>query len=354
MALSFPSPGAAQGFALSGRVLKVQGSDSTPLARAWAVLHRITNENGTALDSTLTDSRGRYRLRVALPDSGAVYVVSISHQGVAYFTAPVRASRDSSLRLDPIAVYDTSSASPPIELRERHLILRRPEGGRGHRVLEILVLANRGTATRIASDTSHPVWQMSLPRGAIGLEVGASDVNYQTVYRRGDSVAVAAPIPPGEKQILITYFLTQSKLELTLDQPVGRFNLLAEDSTARLLAGPLENLGTQELQGLRFARFAGDGLAPGAEVILQMGSGGFSPTDWWWLVVALAGVALLTALIGRWPARLSAASLEAQLRAIDAALTQAPGDLPPEELKAYRRRKAQLERLLRPSDQAPP
>ncbi len=353
MALSFPPSGAAQGFGLSGRVLKVEGGDSTPLAHAWAVLHRITNENGTALDSTLTDSRGWYRLRVALPDSGAIYVVSVSHQGVVYFTAPMRAPRANSLRLDPIAVYDTSSVSPVIELRERHLIVRRPEGSRRHRVLEILVLANRGTLTRIAPDTSRPVWQMSLPRGAVGVEVGASDLNYEAVYRRGDSVAVAAPIPPGEKQILLTYFLTQSKLELTLDQPVRRFNLLAEDSTARLLAGPLKNLGTQELEGVRFARFAEDELAPGAKVILQMSSDGFSPTDWWWLVVALAGVVLLAALIRRWPARPSDLSLEAQLQAIEAALTQSPDSLSPGELKAYGKRKAELEKLLRRSDEAP-
>ncbi len=318
------------------------------------MLHRLTTENGAPLDSALTDSRGWYRLRVAGPDSAAIYVVSVLHRGVAYFAAPIRATRQGEIRLDPITVYDTSSVDPPIELTERHLIVRRPQDRQGRRVLEILMLANRGGLTRIAPDTSRPVWQMELPRGAVGLEMRESDLGYETVYRRGNSVAVAAPIPPGQKQVLLSYFLPGDQLELRLDQPVQRFNVLVEDSTAHLVAGPLQSLGIQELHGIEFAQFLGDGLAPGSEVILRMSGGGGSPAAWWWLVVALAGAALLTVLLRRWPVnRASPHSLEAQLQAIESALAQSPDKLAPAEIEAYRKRKAQLEKLLRRSAEAP-
>ncbi|GIW51259.1 MAG: hypothetical protein KatS3mg081_0614 [Gemmatimonadales bacterium] len=353
-ALSFPAAGSAQGFALSGRVLKIEGPDSAALSGARVVLHGITVESGAPLESTLTDPAGRYRLRVRSPDSSAVYVVSVLYKGVAYFTAPVSAPEQEEIRLEPILVYDTSSVRPQIELSQRHLVVRRREDRRGRRVLEILVLANRGRLTRIAPDTSRPVWQTQLPKGALGLEVGESDLSYEAVYRRGNAVAVAAPIPPGEKQILLSYFLPGDRLELTLDQPVARLNLLAEDSAARLVAGPLQNLGIQDLEGIGFARFAGNGLAPGSEVILQFDTGGLSPAAWWWLVVALAGVVLLTVLVRHWPSdESSQRSLELQLRAIEAALARSPDKLAPEELQAYRRRKAELEQLLRRSGKEP-
>jgi hypothetical protein len=350
VALSLPAEGSAQGFTLSGTVFKVEGLDSAALPGAWAVLHRITAEGGAPLDSSVTDPKGRYRLRVGSADSTSVYVVSVSYGGVAYFTQPLRAPQTSEIRLDPIMVYDTSSAGPPIELSQRHIIVRRPEDRRGRRVLEILVLANRGRLTRIAPDTSRPVWQGELPRGAAGLEVGDSEVSHQAVYRRGNSVAVAAPMPPGEKQILLSYFLPGDKLELTLDQPVGRFNVLAEDSSARLVAGPLESLGIEELEGIGFARFSASGVPPGSEVILKLQKSGFAPAAWWWLVVALAGIVLMTALIRYWPAgRASPASIQSQLEAIEAALARPPGTFAPGELEAYRKRKAELEKLLRSS-----
>jgi hypothetical protein len=273
---------------------------------------------------------------------------------VTYFTPLPHPSQKGEIQLDPIAVYDTSSVGPRIELSQRHLIIRRPENRQGRRVLEILVLANRGNLTRIATDTSHPVWQAELPRGAIGLEVGESDLSDEAVYRRGNSVAVAAPIPPGEKQMLLSYFLPGDKLELRLDQPVGQFNILAEGSTARLLGGPLRILGVQELEGIGFARFAGNDLAAGSEVILQLGSRGFSAGAWWWVIVALAGVVLLAALIRYWPAgRTSPHGLQAQLEAIEAALARSREALTPGELRAYRKRRAELKRLLGGSGQEP-
>lgn len=354
MALGLPSSGTAQGLTVYGRVVQIADRDSLGLVGAWVVLHRITGDSGAAIDSVRTDSRGRYQIRIAGADSGAAYVTSVSHLGVTYFSLPIEQLRGPGVTIAPLLVYDTSSFAPPIELVQRHIIVRRFEPRQGRRVLDILVLANRGAVTRIAPDTSRPVWQGALPRGAAALEVAESGVSEGAIYLRGDSVAVAAPVPPGERQIFLSYVLPGDRLELSLDQPVARLNVLAEDTAARLISGPLEPAGIAELELARFARFTGNALEPGTSVVLELDSAPFSPASWWWLIVVAAGIVLAAVLLRLNRAVPSAASLEVQLKAIEQVLAEPPAGLSAAELAAYRKRRAQLqERLKRIAGQSP-
>ena len=138
---------------------------------------------------------GRYRLQASEFDSTAIYVVSAEHDGIAYFTLPIRPSGEDAGTAEPLLVYDTSSTVPELHLAQRHVIVR-PRSSEGtFRVLEILVLENRGRLTRISPDSVTPVWLGAIPEGAIQFQVGESDVSDQAVTRRGDSVAVIAPVP---------------------------------------------------------------------------------------------------------------------------------------------------------------
>jgi hypothetical protein len=295
---------------------------------------------GAPVDSSLTDRSGRYRIRAASRDSAAVYLVSATYAGVAYFTRPLHVPATArQLRLETLAVYDTSSGAPPVELAQRHVIVRRPAADGSRHVMELLVLRNRGARTRIAPDTSRPVWQARLPAGAIELQAGESDVSTEAVYRRGDTVAVAAPVPPGEKQVVISYILPpgRRRLDLVLDQPVERFNLLIEDSLAAVGGGGLERLGTETIEGQAFQRFARTNLAAGTQISIALPSPGWQAARLWWLVVGLAGSILAAGLVIAWrttrPARPALGGiaardpsvLAAQIAALDAAFAAHPG-----------------------------
>lgn len=343
----------AQGFRVSGRVVSVTGSDSTPVAGAWAVLHQVSLRGGAPVDSVRTDRAGRYQVLAPIRDTTTVYIVSVRYAGIAYFTRPLHAARGAVRgTAETLAVYDTSSTRPVVELAQRHIIVRRPGADGARSVLELVVLRNTGERTRISPDTSRPVWQGMLPAGAIRLEVGESDVSAEAVYRRGDSLAVAAPVPPGEKQVVVSYVLPRARraLDLMVDQPVERLNVLVEDSAATLAGDALERMGNETIEGASFVRFARNDVAPGAHVLVRFPRAGFSAGSLWWVVVGLAGAGLATGLVLAWrrtqPAVATALPADpnliaAEIAALDAAFEQRP-DPTPEDRAAYQRRRAVL------------
>jgi hypothetical protein len=352
-----PAALAAQGFRVTGRVVHVGDADSTPVAGVWAVLHQVTMTGGGPVDSIRTDRGGRYQVRVTKRDSTAVYIVSVSYAGIAYFTRPLHALQGASGgAAETLAVYDTSSTSPPLQIAQRHIIVRRPEPDGSRHVLELLVLRNLGTRTRISPDTARPVWQGALPQGALQLEVGESDVSSEAVYRRGDSLAVAAPVPPGDKQVVVSYVLPRSsrRFDLILDQPVARFNVLVEDTTATLQGDALDRMGSQSIEGTNFVRFARNDVGVGAHVVVAFSRSAAGLASWWWLVVGLAAAAMFGGLVVAWrrtrpvPASVipaDADTLAAQIAALDEAFEQRP-EATPAERDAYQRRRADLKSRL--------
>jgi len=344
---------------VTGRVVRVAGPDSQPLRGTWVTLHRVSAAGGGPVDSARSDALGRYTVRAGLLDSAALYIVSAQYHGIAYFTRPVHTFGRVVDTAEVLAVFDTSSAAPVIQTAQRHIIVRHAGTDGSRQVVELIVLSNEGTQTRIAPDSSSPVWQGTLPRGAIQLEVGESDVSSEAVTVRGSLLAVSAPLPPGRKQVVVSYLLPRStgEFDLLFDQPVPRVNVLLEDSAASVAAGPLVAMGLSAMEGTTFARFDGAVSEAGTRVRIAFGtSPALSADRLWWVVIVLAGGALGAALLLRSrraavPVSASDPSgLAAELAAVSAALAAADRPLPEAERAAYERRRASLERQLGRAD----
>jgi hypothetical protein len=283
---------------VSGRV-ELGGADSSrPLTGHWAVLHEVHRQGGAPVDSAQTNRTGRYQFTLSDADSGAVYLVSTTYGGITYFSEALAPD----VGLDSIAtlvVFDTSSVAPQITLRQRHIVVRRPEADGGRRVLELLVLANAGDRTRIASDPSLPVWRGLLPEGIEQFDVGDADVSAQAVIRSGDTVSVVAPVPPGEKQVLFTYVLPRGRRELVIpiDQEHQNLLVLLEDTAAAVVAGSMVRRGIEVFEDAQFAMFEGALLAPGTRVAFTFSRSAFALPQMWVVLVALAATALIASLI---------------------------------------------------------
>jgi hypothetical protein len=247
-------PAAAQTIHAAGAVLK---SDSTPVPGGRVVLHQVGRTRQGPLDSTRTDRRGRFRF-VFRPDTSALYLLSVRHAGIEYFSSPVHTNPgrpDTTIR---VIVYDTSSTAP-VSLEARHLVLTRPGEDGSRNVLDLIVLLNGGRQTRVAPDSAGASWGGVLPAGTIGLELGASDVSPDAVIRRGDSLLVAAPLAPGEKQVTVQYVVPAGRkhLELRFTEPVSGINVLAEENGVVVSGGSMTLADSQVLQGRSFRRWTG-------------------------------------------------------------------------------------------------
>lgn len=290
----------AQQMVISGRVLQ-GGPDGRPLARAWVVLHRVTmGGGGGPIDSSRTDGRGGYTLRVSRPDPATLYVVSSWYSGVAYFSEPVTTPGPVA-ELRPLLVYDTTSSGPSVHVARRLITVVNPNQDGTRDVLELVELENPGTKTRIAPDTLQPTWTGVIPREAVQFQVGQGDLSAQAVALRGDRVAVFGPIPPREpKQLSFGYVLPRdvTRLALPIDQPTAEVDLLLEDTTASVSAPEVETLSVQTLEGRRFARYRARRLPAGTTVTIAFAAtGGLRADALVPYVVIIAALALAVGFV---------------------------------------------------------
>jgi hypothetical protein len=344
---------AQQGIRLDGRVLLGRAADSVPLAGAWVVLHEVTMAGGGPLDSLRAGRDGAFRLGHAAPDTTALYMASTTYLGLTYFSQVVT-GRDSTVVLEPLVVYDTSSTGPAIAVSQRHIIVRNGEAGGRRSVLELVALANDGNVARIAGEPPRPTWVGRLPAGVSDFEVGQGDLSSEAVRVVGDSVVVTAPVPPGVKQLVFSYTVPAGdELRLPMDQAAERLLVLLEDTTVTVAAGPLERRGVEVFNEQPFAVFSGVAPADGGAMVFRFSRSAFSPNMVVLIVVGLAGALLLLAipLLRRTtPARLRAhppdtpEALARTIAALDA--TYERGSRGPEETAAWQAERAALKARL--------
>lgn len=334
---------------LRGAVLRISAADTVPVAGRWVVLHAVTLTAGGPVDSQRTDGAGRFALRIGAPDTLANYLVSVEHQGIGYFSPPIRPESLSVGPLAPLFVYDTSSSAPTVALQELHVLVEAPTGEGGRRVVQLFVLANRGGLTRVARDSTGATWAGAIPSAAEEFELGLSDFSPDAVEIDGDTLRVFAPIPPGERQILAGYLLPPgiATLDVPVDQPIGRVSLLLGDSTASVAGTSIPLLGVEELGGAPLRRFAADSVAAGTPLSIRFPrSPRTAGSLLVWLLVPLTAAALVGGIVVWW--RRSAggvvvtddpSTLAAEIAALDAAWRG-------NEDAEYRRRRAELKQRL--------
>ena len=254
---------------------------STPTRGRWpavrVVLHRVGRQTQGPVDSTTSARDGRFRFRFT-SDTSSLYLLSARYAGVEYFSPPLQVGRGRPDTTVSLLVYDTSSTAP-IELAARHLVIPRPGDDGTREVLDLVVLQNQGTLARVAPDTLGASWSAPLPPGSEGLDVGEGDVSPDAMARRGDSVFMAAPIGPGEKQLSFQYHLPRGRtaIQIPFGREGGPVNVLLEEPGATVAAPRMTLADTQLIGGRSFRRYTG--AVPAGAVDLREAAGTSADPD---------------------------------------------------------------------------
>ncbi len=340
---------AAQGTprSLAGRLTR-PGADGTPVpvANAWVVLHRVGVDAANPIDSMRTRADGGYAFNYrATGDTNAVYFVSATRGGIAYFTPPTREARVRGGTAD-LLVYDTTSAAVPIAIRGRHIIFTAPDTAAPVRtVIEVYELSNDSSVTRVPGSAQRPTFEAPLPAGVTEVLGGQGDISPDAVKADEGRVRVWAPISPGLKQFSFSYTLplSQTALELPVESDVPVMEVLVEDPRGTAVGAGLAEVDPVQVDGRPFKRFlAQDVKAPGTVALTAPGGTGSGSNLRVLLVVTAVGAAMLLGLgmafMRRGPeafARRRAPTpeaLAAEIAALDAAFEQLQA--PTEEQKA--------------------
>lgn len=260
---------------IAGEVTRPLGNGrSAPVSGDWVVLHRVGPDAAAPIDSMRLRSDGRYRFQYrATGDSAAVYFVSTTRGGVAYFTPP---TREASLQDETanLQVFDTTSAALPITVRGRHLIVTAPASATGssRSVIEVYELSNDTTLTRVAGADGTATFEGPLPDGVTAVLGGQGDISPDAIRVENGRVRVFAPLAPGVKQFSFTYEIPASSAHLAVhvetDVPV--MEVLVEDPRGSAIGGDIVEVDPVQVDGRPFKRFLAQDMRPPLVVEVAM------------------------------------------------------------------------------------
>jgi hypothetical protein len=332
-------------------------------------LHRVATSLAGPLDSMRTDAQGRYQFRY-LPSGGpeAVYFVSATYGGIAYFTNPLRELVTTGADAE-IAVFDTTSVAFPLTVRGRHLIIGSLDSAQERTIVEIFELSNDSTRTIVAPDTpdAKPTWSFPVPAGARDVKAGQGDLPADAFVQAAGRVSLYAALAPGLKQLSVSYKLAESAfpLDLAIDQGAVVLEVLLEEPDATVQGGNLVAVEPVGLEGRQFLRYLAQDVRPGAIITVDTPSTGLGGRGLY-VTVLLGAIGLLMLITlfraaqrnqrpaGTVPPRLATLAVEVptperlarEIADLDAAF--AAQVAPSESVRlAYERRRAELADTLR-------
>ena len=307
------------------------------------MLHRVAQAAQGPVDSIATGADGRFRFTLTR-DTTTLHLVSAKHHGIEYFSTPLDHRLTGGDEPVTLVVHDTSSRVP-VGISARHVVIPRAGEDGTREVLDLVLLANAGTETRVAPDSLGASWAGPLPPRSEGLELGESDVSPDAVFRRGDSAIVSAPIAPGERRLAFQYHLPAGRQEIEIPvgaEPVG-LNVLLEESGATVTAPGLALADSQVIEGRAFQRWSGDLPANAVVRVILPGTGSNAAPILAAMVAALA-LALLAAAWRMLPRgrTVSTDRLFGEIALLDARYQGREPETTPEEWARYLERRGKL------------
>jgi hypothetical protein len=258
---------------VDGVVMHGEAKGPRRIANVRVVLHRVGPDRAGPLDSLLTDARGRYNFRFTPSGSpDAIYFVSASYDGIAYFSTPLR---DTETRGDDaqITVFDTTSGPVPIHTLGHHIIVGAPDSRGQREAVEVFEIGNDSSVTRVTGGSHNPVWETQLPRGVVNAKVNPTgEIAPTAITFTGGRVRLYAPISPGARQLSYAYQVPKSALPLSfsVEQPASVLEVLLEEPRARVAGGGLSEVAPTTTGGRTFRRFLAQNVPDQAVVQIDV------------------------------------------------------------------------------------
>lgn len=292
---------AAESRRVDGVVMHGEAKGPRPIPGVRVVLHRVGSDRAGPLDSTITDARGRYRFRFSTSGSpDAIYFVSASYDGIAYFSTPLR-DRETLGDDAQITVFDTTSGPVPIHVVGHHVIIGSPDGQGRREAVEVFELQNDSSVTRVSSGRVHPVWTTALPSGATNARINPTgDISPNAVSFTDGRVKLFAPISPGARQLSYAYGLSREALPLSiaLDEPTGVLEVLTEEPRATVTGANLTEVAPTSTAGRTFRRFLAQNVPAQSTIRIDVPfSLGDSRVRWFAAVAVVCGLAMVGSIV---------------------------------------------------------
>ncbi|HYU53879.1 MAG TPA: hypothetical protein VEK37_13095 [Gemmatimonadaceae bacterium] len=259
---------------VSGRIVRPGEHRMDPVSGAWVVLHRVGPDRAGPLDSVRSDSQGRYSFNYERSGSNdAIYFVSASHDGIAYFTPPLA---EGNVRGDDgeITVFDTTSRHVPMSLRGHHVVVSAADANARRSIVEVYDLSNDTSVTRVAAaeTPSGATWQTHIAPGAADFRVSQGDISSAAVSYASGVVSVFAPLAPGIKQLSFSYTLPAKSfpLKLPLEKETGIYEIMIEEKAGSVTGPHLKEVDAVTVDDRNFRRFLASDMPENSVAVIDL------------------------------------------------------------------------------------
>jgi hypothetical protein len=259
---------------VSGRIVRPGVRDMQPMSGVWVTLHRVGPDQAGPLDSVKSDSRGRYTFNYERTGSNdAVYFVSASFDGIAYFTAPLAEGKISG-NDGEVIVFDTTSRPVPTSVRGHHVVVSAVDANGLRSIVEVYDLSNDSSVTRIApsDQPKDATWEAHLIPGAMNLRVSQGDFPAAAVSFADGKVNVFAPFAPGIKQLSFAYSLPAKSfpLKLPLERENQVYEILIEEKKGTVAGPHLREVDPVTVDQRDFRRFLASDVPANSVAVIDL------------------------------------------------------------------------------------
>lgn len=267
----------------------IYGTNQQLPAGLTATLFAYDHDQQVFTHSVDLDSSGRYAFEQVPYLNGRIYFVSVDYLGLSYFSQYVSSDGDSfdtfSLTIDPIAIYETTSAIDKLAVEKLTLVFEFSEASR-LRVIEQVLISNIGDRAVTPAEDGSPVLHLSLPAAATNLIFQEGTLSERYIAEEGGFGDLRAVLPgQNDYQLLFAYDLPYTsgvRFSLPLDLPTRSVIVLIPDGDVRLDSANFQSAGLQDVQGTSYQAYVSNGaFSTGDEVDVHliganpMSGGGF-------------------------------------------------------------------------------
>jgi hypothetical protein len=203
----------------------------------------------------------------------AVYFISASHDGIAYFTAPLGEGNVTGDDAE-ITVFDTTSARVPMSLRGHHVVVSAADANARRSIVEVYDLSNDSSVTRVArgETTAGATWTTHTAPGASDFKVSQGDISPAAVTFANGVVNVFAPLAPGLKQLSFSYSLPAKSfpLKLPLEKETGIYEIMIEEKGGSVTGPHLREVDPVTVDERNFRRFLASDMPENSVAVIDL------------------------------------------------------------------------------------
>ncbi|MDZ7723842.1 MAG: hypothetical protein U5R06_13800 [candidate division KSB1 bacterium] len=254
---------------LAGTVLNAS-RDSMPAPGIDVELLAVIGQQAPfTLDTTTTDSRGRFKLQLNQPASGGTVYASAQNQGVRYYSDALSPDESSGLTL---FVYDTTHSAASLHILMHHVVVQ--DLGKTVHIRETRVFENDSNLTVLDVRSDTPVgpalFQFSVPKELMLFQPGERLSDADVMYEKG-RVYDKRILPPGKSQLTYTYELNwkgnRTPVLTDIHPDTRSFGVFLADTHLQAISEHLQDRGDFQIGSHIYRRYSG--TRAGDKTLLQ-------------------------------------------------------------------------------------